>query len=70
MTFLERRVSELQSTVDELRAGRGGYVYLIDGALMVNDQHLTGGDAAYLGAGELTLRGERQSDLILVDTPL
>jgi quercetin 2,3-dioxygenase len=55
----------------ELGDGRGGYLYLIEGALNVNGEHMTSRDAAYVsGAGELTLRGERESDLILVDTPL
>ncbi len=36
----------------------------------MNGQHLTRGDAAYLGAGELVFDGEQESDFILVDTPL
>jgi hypothetical protein len=52
-------------------AGRGGYLYLIEGALTVNGERMSGSDAAYvLGAGELAFRAERDSDLILVDTPL
>jgi redox-sensitive bicupin YhaK (pirin superfamily) len=47
-----------------------GYLYLIDGALRVNGQHLNRGDAANVSVGELTLGGEQESDLILVDTPL
>jgi len=55
----------------EIGDGRGGYLYLIDGTLRANGQHMTRGDAAYvLGAGELVLGGEEESDLIFVDTPL
>jgi redox-sensitive bicupin YhaK (pirin superfamily) len=55
----------------EFADGRGGYLYIIDGALTVNGEPMSRGDAAYvLGAGELALRGERAADLILVDTPL
>jgi redox-sensitive bicupin YhaK (pirin superfamily) len=52
-------------------AGRGGYLYLISGALRANDQHLATGDAAYvLGEGDLTLIATQTSELLLVDTPL
>jgi redox-sensitive bicupin YhaK (pirin superfamily) len=54
----------------DIAEGRGAYLYLIDGALRVNGQHLTRGDAAYVSVGELALGGEQESDLILVDTPL
>jgi len=59
---------ELEHDVGE---SRGGYLYLIDGALTVNDKPMTRGDAAYvLGAGALTLRAAEHADLILVDTPV
>jgi redox-sensitive bicupin YhaK (pirin superfamily) len=65
------RLSKRTEVRHELGEGRGGYLYLIDGALRVNGQHMSRGDAAYvLGAGELTLGGEQECDLILVDTPL
>jgi redox-sensitive bicupin YhaK (pirin superfamily) len=65
------RLSQGTEVRHEFGEGRGGYLYLIDGALRVNGQHMSRGDAAYvLGAGELALGGEQESDLILVDTPL
>ena len=50
--------------------GRGGYLYLIDGALDANDQEMSTGDAAYLGAGDLQIRAERVSEFLFVDTPI
>ena len=65
------RLSKGREVGHEVDSGRGGYLYLIDGALRVNGQHLSRGDAAYvLSAGELALGSEQESDLILVDTPL
>jgi redox-sensitive bicupin YhaK (pirin superfamily) len=65
------RLSKGAAVRHEFGEGRGGYLYLIDGALRVNGQHMSRGDAAYvLGAGELAIGGEQESDLILVDTPL
>jgi len=65
------RLSGGRDVRHEFGAGRGGYLYLIDGAMTVNGERMSRGDAAYvLGAGELTLRGEQVGDLILVDTPL
>jgi redox-sensitive bicupin YhaK (pirin superfamily) len=65
------RLSKGTQVRHQFGEGRGGYLYVIDGALRANGEHMTPGDAAYvLGAGELALRGEQESDLILVDTPL
>lgn len=51
--------------------GRGGYVYLIDGRVQVDDQELRTGDAAIVtGAAELTLRTDVAAELILIDVPL
>jgi hypothetical protein len=51
--------------------GRGGYVYLIDGRVELNDEHLATGDAAkVLGGGLLRVRASATSELIFVDTPL
>ena len=54
-----------------LAAGHGGYVYLIDGAIDLNDEGLTTGDAAYItGDGGLRIRARRTSELLLADTVL
>lgn len=50
---------------------RGGYFYVINGDVTLNDEQLTTGDAAkVLGAGRIDVRADAQSELLLVDTPL
>ncbi|HXG37119.1 MAG TPA: pirin family protein [Dehalococcoidia bacterium] len=52
-------------------SGRGGYFYLIEGTLTLNGETLRAGDAAKItSAGQLALRAQAISELILVDTPL
>ncbi len=54
-----------------LPAGHGGYVYLIEGAVELNGERLTTGDAAYITAdGLVRIRAQQPSELLLVDTPL
>lgn len=52
--------------------GRGGYVYVIDGRVTVDeDEALRTGDALKVtGAAELTFRTDVAAELILVDVPL
>jgi redox-sensitive bicupin YhaK (pirin superfamily) len=65
------RLSAGREVRHELGDGRGGYLYVIDGALTANGGRMSRGDAAYvLSAGDLALRGEQDADLLLVDTPL
>lgn len=65
------RLSTGRDVRHEFADGRGGYLYVIDGAISANGERLSRADAAYvLGGGELTLRGEEDTDLILVDTPV
>jgi redox-sensitive bicupin YhaK (pirin superfamily) len=55
----------------EFRQGHGGYFYLIQGAIELNGERLTTGDAAkVLREGLLRIRALEPSELILVDTPL
>jgi len=55
----------------EFRDGRGGYFYLISGAIDLNGERLTTGDAAkILGWGLLRVRAQEPSHVLLVDTPL
>lgn len=50
---------------------RGGYLYLVSGAIRANGTAMTTGDAAYVtGAGSLELAATAESDLIVVDTPI
>ena len=50
---------------------RGGYFYLIDGRAEVNGEQFAAGDAAYvLDGGQLDVRADETSELILVDIPL
>ena len=54
-----------------LPGGHGGYLYLIEGAVDLNGERLTTGDAAYItGDGLVRVRAEQPSELLLVDTPL
>ena len=65
------RLSADHEVTHEIGTARGGYLYVIDGALQANGDRMARGDAAYLfGAGELALRAEQPTDLILVDTPV
>ena len=51
--------------------GRGGYLYLIEGALIVHDEKLGTGDAVKIrDESDLRLRADDASELILVDVPL
>ena len=52
-------------------AGRGGYLYLIEGAVEVNGEALTGGDAVKITAEQLIdVRASNDSEFILVDVSL
>jgi quercetin 2,3-dioxygenase len=54
-----------------LGPGRGAYLYVIEGALRVNDQKLGTGDAAKVrGEDTLRLGADDTTELILVDVPL
>ncbi len=51
--------------------GRGGYFYLIEGAVELNGETLSTGDAAKIvGDGSIQVRALETSELIFVDTPL
>jgi redox-sensitive bicupin YhaK (pirin superfamily) len=51
--------------------GRGGYFYLIEGEVELNDERLSTGDAAkVLDEGLLRVRAHATSELLVVDTPL
>jgi redox-sensitive bicupin YhaK (pirin superfamily) len=64
-------LSPSKSVEHVFRAGRGGYLYLLSGAVTANDQQLATFDAAYVtGEGNLTLTATETSELLLVDTPL
>jgi redox-sensitive bicupin YhaK (pirin superfamily) len=55
----------------EISGGRGGYFYLIEGALDLNGAGLRTGDAARLpGAGLVAITAREASELLLVDTPI
>jgi quercetin 2,3-dioxygenase len=52
-------------------AGRGAYVYLIEGAAIFDEEEVTTGDAAKVtGQPTLRIRARAQSELILVDVPM
>ncbi len=57
--------------VHPLGDGRGAYLYVIDGAVMLGTDALETGDAAKVHAeADLTIRATRASEVILVDVPM
>jgi redox-sensitive bicupin YhaK (pirin superfamily) len=55
----------------EIGAGRGAYLYLIDGAASFDGEDVETGDAAKVTRQPgLTIRTRKQSELILVDVPM
>jgi redox-sensitive bicupin YhaK (pirin superfamily) len=51
--------------------GRGGYAYIIDGAVTLDDQKLADGDSArIIDHDALRITASQPSELILVDVPL
>ena len=51
--------------------GRGGYLYVIDGAATLNDETVKTGDAVKIAGPEhLQLAAQETTELILVDVPL
>jgi len=65
------RLSSGRSLAHDLGEQRGGYLYVISGALAANGQAMKTGDAAYVhGPGSLELAAAGESDLLLVDTPV
>ena len=67
-------VASLDPDVDithKIGSERGGYLYVIEGALAVEDHSLRTGDAAKIRhQGEFTLVARDPSELILVDVPM
>jgi redox-sensitive bicupin YhaK (pirin superfamily) len=65
------RLDPAVTLTHQIGAGRGGYFYLISGALALNDEQVQTGDAAkILGDGVVQMRALQPSELLLVDTPL
>ncbi len=65
------RLAPGASVAHSFGEGRGGYLYLLAGAIDANRERMGTGDAAYVtGAGSLELAAHEPSDLLLVDTPL
>ncbi len=65
------RLTPGKAVAHEFGDGRGGYLYLLRGAMTANGERMTTGDAAYVtGADSLELAATDESDLLIVDTPL
>ncbi|HYR93389.1 MAG TPA: pirin family protein [Methylomirabilota bacterium] len=65
------RLSKAKTATHVFDAGRGGYLYLISGAMTANGQAMSTGDAAYVtDAGSLDISARDTSELLIVDTPL
>jgi redox-sensitive bicupin YhaK (pirin superfamily) len=63
-------LSEGKQVSHDFGAGRGGYLYLIEGDLVAGGQELGSGDAAKIAEMTLPIRAREPSELILVDVPL
>jgi hypothetical protein len=51
--------------------GHGGYLYVIEGSVRLNDEKLATGDAAKIaGEPSITLEADGPTELILVDVTL
>lgn len=62
---------EGQSATWNVEAGRGAYLYLIDGEARLNGEGIAGGDAATVeGPEQLTIEGVNNAHVILIDVPL
>jgi quercetin 2,3-dioxygenase len=65
------RLNKGRALRHEFGARRGGYLYLIEGALTANGSAMKTGDAAYVtAAGALEITADATSELLVVDTPL
>jgi redox-sensitive bicupin YhaK (pirin superfamily) len=65
------RLTTGKGVAHEFAPGRGGYLYLINGAMDANGTRMTAGDAAYVtAAGTLELAAHQTAELLIVDTPL
>lgn len=68
---LVSRLTPGQRREHSVAAGRGGYLYLIDGIVRCGDQDLAAGDAAEVeGPHSCQLAAGAESELILIDVPL
>jgi redox-sensitive bicupin YhaK (pirin superfamily) len=65
------RLSPGKSVTHAFGPSRGGYLYLIEGAMTANGERMTTGDAAYVtDAGSLEAAATETSELLVIDTPL
>jgi quercetin 2,3-dioxygenase len=65
------RLSVGATVTHELRPGRGAYLYVIEGDVAVNGEHMAAGDAAQItDETTVTIKGNDASELILVDVRL
>lgn len=67
---LVSRLNDGVTVQHEFGVGRGGYLYVIDGAITLDDQKLTTGDAAAIeGPEQLEVTGHDTAELIVIDVP-
>jgi redox-sensitive bicupin YhaK (pirin superfamily) len=65
------RLTAASSVSHDLGDGRGLYLYVIDGAVWVNDHDMATGDAAQItDADQMVVRATADAELILVDVAL
>ena len=71
VSIFASRLNEGRAVRQEFGTGRGGYLYLIAGAIDANGTAMAAGDAANVtGAGSLELAAVDVSELLIVDTPV
>jgi quercetin 2,3-dioxygenase len=69
-TFYVGRMNAGDEVKHPLKAGRRAFLYVIEGAVRLEEDELTAGDQARIvEGGELRLRAQATSELILIDLP-
>lgn len=64
------RLPEGEAATRPFPAGRGGYLYVIEGSLGLGEEELAAGDAAKIYEEPVRLEARADTELILVDVPI
>jgi redox-sensitive bicupin YhaK (pirin superfamily) len=71
VSILVSHVEPGESVLHTIRAGGGGYAYVVAGAAGLNDELLRTGDAALItGSGSVVVDAREHTEVVMVDTAL